>query len=186
MTSTGRKNAIGHGSGHGRDASSPRPVATAAAPANARLVHFLCATLILGGCGGGSPAPPAAAAQTPAELHTGDVTIRASAVPTTVLGEAAAKQYGIERDPRTVLLLVGVRRGPESQETSLPARVRGSAVDLLGRRQHFELREIRSDGFVDYAGSVRISPPETLRFDLVIERDGAAPATLSFNRDFFP
>jgi hypothetical protein len=33
---------------------------------------------------------------------------------------------------------------------------------------------------------VRISPPETLRFDLVIERDGAAPATLSFNRDFFP
>lgn len=145
-----------------------------------------CALLVLAGCGGGSPRSPTAAAQAPAELRTSDVTIRASAVPAAMLGETAAKQYGIERDPRTVLLLVGVRRGTESQETSLPARVRGSAVDLLGRRQDIALREIRSDGFIDYAGSVRISPPETLRFDLVIERDGAAPATLSFNRDFFP
>ena len=153
-----------------------------------RIVHVLCTALMLGGCGGGSPLPPSAtaAAQAPAVLQLGDVTIRASAVPTAVLGEAAAKQYDIARDPRTVLLLVGVRRGPESQETSLPARVRGSAVDLLGRRQEIALREIRSDGFIDYAGSVRISPPETLRFDLVIERDDAAPATLVFNRDFFP
>jgi hypothetical protein len=172
------------GSGHGRDTASPRPIAAMAAPTRTRLTHVLCATLILGGCGGGSPAPPAT--QAPAVLQAGDVTIRASAVPTAALGEVAAKQYGIERDPRMVLLLVGVRRGPESQETSLPARVRGSAVDLLGRRQQIELREIRSDGFIDYAGSVRISPPETLRFDLVIERDGAAPAMLSFNRDFFP
>jgi hypothetical protein len=186
MISVGRENALGCGIGDGRDVSSPRPIATAAAPTRARLVHILCAILLLGGCGG-SPAPPAtAAAQEPAVLQVADITIRASAVPTTVLGEATAKQYGIERDPRTVLLLVGVRRGSESQETSLPARVRGSAVDLLGRRQQFELREIRSDGFIDYAGSVQISPPETLRFDLVIERDGAAPAALSFNRDFFP
>lgn len=154
--------------------------------ATQRWIVRICIAMVLGGCGGKPSAPATAAAQEPAVLQTADITIRASAVPTTVLGEAAAKQYGIERDSRTVLLLVGVRRGTESQETSLPARVRGSAVDLLGRRQQFELREIRSDGFIDYAGSVRISPPETLRFDLVIERDGAAPATLSFNRDFFP
>jgi hypothetical protein len=186
MTDIAIEKAIDCGSGHGRDTASLRSIAAMAAPTRAKLVHVLCAILILGGCGG-SPAPPAtAAAQAPAVLQSGDVIIRASAVPTTVLGEAAAKQYGIERDPRTVLLLVGVRRGTESQETSLPARVRGSAIDLLGRRQQLELREIRNDGFIDYAGSVRISPPETLRFDLVIERDGAAPATLSFNRDFFP
>lgn len=147
----------------------------------------LAALFALAGCGGGSPAlPSGTTAQAPAELRVGDVTIRASAVPTTALGEAAATQYGIVRDPRTVILLVGVRRGPESQETSLPARIRGSAVDLLGRRQEIALREIRSGEFIDYAGSVRISPPETLRFDLVVERDGAAPATLVFNRDFFP
>jgi len=154
----------------------------------------MCASFALGGCGGTSPVPPpaTAATQAPAVLQAGDVTIRASAVPTAVLGEAVAAQYGIERDPRTVLLLVGVRRGSGPEETSLAARVRGSAVDLLGRRQQIALREIRSDGpgpgqgFIDYAGTVRISPPETLRFDLAIERDEAAPATLSFNRDFFP
>ena len=158
-------------------------------------MHTLCATAILCGCGGTSPTPPTmAAAPTPAVLQAGDVTIRASAVPTHALGEAVAQQYGIERDPRTVLLLVGVRRGSGTAETSLPARVRGSAVDLLGRRQEIAMREIRSDGpasgsgqgFIDYAGTVRISPPETLRFDLAIERDGAAPATLVFSRDFFP
>ena len=148
----------------------------------------ISASFAVGGCGGGSTAPPAttAAAQAPAILQAGDVTIRASAVPTAVLGEAVAVQYGIERDPRTVLLLVGVRRGSGSGETSLPARVRGSAIDLLGRRQEIALREIRSGGFIDYAGSVRISPPETLRFDLAIDRDGAVPATLVFSRDFFP
>ena len=129
--------------------------------------------------------PRDAAAQEPAVLQAGDVTIRASAVPTTVLGEAAATQYGIERDPRTVLLLVGVRRGPDRRKPRCP---RGSAAGGRPARQAPAARAARDPQrrLLDYAGTVRISPPETLRFDLVIERDGAAPATLSFNRDFFP
>jgi hypothetical protein len=150
---------------------------------------FAAVLWLLSACGGDRPSATPATAGTgsgEANIAIGDVHIRASALQTSALNETVARQYGIARDDRTVMLLVGVRTGPVSQETSLPARVRGSAVNLLGKRQQIALREIRSDGFIDYAGSVRISPPETLRFDLVIERDGAAPAKLSFNRDFFP
>lgn len=121
----------------------------------------------------------------PATLQSGDVTIRASTVPTLQLGAAAAGQYGIERDAGTILLLVGVRRGA-AEDTSLPARVTASATDLLGRRQAIVLREVRSGGFIDYAGTVSLSPPETLRFDVVVDRDGAARESLRFSRDFFP
>lgn len=121
----------------------------------------------------------------PATLQSGDVTIRASTVPTLQLGAAAADQYGIERDAGTILLLVGVRRGA-AEHTSLPARVTASATDLLGRRQAIVLREVRSGGFIDYAGTATLSPPETLRFDVVVDRDGAARESLRFSRDFFP
>jgi len=140
---------------------------------------------LLAACGGAPPAPQGNAAQEPAVLQAGDLTVRASAVPSSLLGEAAARQYGVERDPRNVLLVVGLRRGQGDAEASLPARVDARATDLLGRGQPLALREVRSDGFIDYVGVARISPPETVRFDVRVEADGAAPLELRFSRDFF-
>lgn len=140
---------------------------------------------LLAGCGGAAPAPQGNAAQEPAVLQLGDLTLRASAVPTTLLGEAAARQYGVDRDPRNVLLVIGLRRARAGGEISLPARVEARATDLLGRGQPLALREVRSDGFIDYVGVARISPPETVRFDIRVEADGAAPLELRFSRDFF-
>jgi hypothetical protein len=148
-------------------------------------VAVAAAALALAACGGAPPPPSTAEAQLPATLQSGDVTIRASTVPTLQLGAAAAEQYGIPRDGGTILLLVGVRLGV-AEDTSLPARVTASATDLLGRRQDIALREVRSGGFIDYAGTATLSPPETLRFDIVVERDGAPRESLRFTRDFFP
>ncbi|HVI58269.1 MAG TPA: DUF4426 domain-containing protein [Luteimonas sp.] len=114
----------------------------------------------------------------------GDVVVRASAMPTEMLGEAVARQYGIERAPGNVLLLVGVRRG--SAETALPARVAATATDLLGKRQAIAMREVRSGEFVDYAGTAHVIAPDTLRFDIEVAPEGGAPMKLQFNRDFFP
>lgn len=117
-------------------------------------------------------------------VRQGDVVVRASAIPTDMLGEAVARQYGIERAPGTVLLLVGARRG--SAEAALPARVSATATDLLGKRQAIAMREVRSGEFVDYAGTARVIAPDTLRFDVEVATEGAAPMSLQFNRDFFP
>lgn len=145
--------------------------------------------VLLTACSGPTPDSDAArqAAQLPQEaiVRSGDLLVRANTVPTATLGEAVARQYGITRDPRTVLLLVGVRRVAGADETPVPARVSATAVGLLGKRQAPAIREVRSGDFIDYVGSFRIAAPDTLRFDVEVVADGGGRATLQFNRDFF-
>ena len=151
----------------------------------ARLSAFL-ACACLAGCGGEPTMPTSAEADAPAELRTGEVTVRATTLPTARLNPAMARQYAIAPDAGSVLLVIGMRRGPQSQETSVAGKVNASASDLLGNRQAVELREIRSDGFIDYVGTARVSMPDTLRFEIVARPHGAPAATLRFHRDFFP
>jgi hypothetical protein len=139
-------------------------------------------------CSGGSAPPSANGGSTTQEAisRIGDVTIRATAVPTTTLSEQVATQYGITRADNTVMLLVGVRQGSDAQEVALPARITATVSDLRGRRQDIAMRELRSGELLDYVGAVEVSPPETLRFDLTVVRDGGASSTMQFTRDFYP
>lgn len=143
--------------------------------------------LLLGGCGGAAPPEGhAGATMEEATVRSGDVSIRASVVPTASLNPAVASRYGIQSGPGVVLLLVGVRQGEGMQETALPARITATATDLRGTRTRIELREIRTGELVDYAGTVRVTPPETLRFELEAEHAAGAPSGLSFSRDLYP
>jgi hypothetical protein len=153
------------------------------------LASTLSLAVLLSGCGGAAPdhaATTRAQGQQEASMRVGDMVVRANAIPTEMLGEAVAKQYGIERGAGTVMLLVGVRRGPESQETAVPARITATASNLLGGRQAIAMREVRNGTFIDYIGSVAVIAPDTLRFDIEVAPEGAPRASLQFNRDFFP
>lgn len=152
--------------------------------------------LTLAACGGGKPpsAVPAGAAPQEAISRIGDVTIRATALPTATLAPEIAGQYGIARDERTIMLLIGVRQGPEGQEVALPATITATATNLSGQRQSIALRELRSgapstgsgQALLDYVGTVETSLPDTLRFDVVIVREGGASSTMQFSREFYP
>lgn len=144
---------------------------------------MLC--MVLAGCGGDAP-KPARRIDTPQEAvsRVGDVTVRANVLVTEGLGEAMAKQYGIERDPGTVMLLVSVRQGSEGRDTALPATIDATVANLQGQRRTLAMREIRSGDYVDYVGTAKVSPPDTLRFDLKIVREGGATSTMTFSRDF--
>lgn len=124
----------------------------------------------------------------------GEVTIRASAVQTSNLPAAVAREYGIERGPGRVLLLVAVRQGDAATATAVPVRVSATSTDLRGGRQQIAMREIRVEDpgagpdqvLVDHIGTVETSLPETLRFDVVVVRAGGATSTLRITRDFHP
>ncbi len=152
----------------------------------------LAALGLLAGCGRdpsatGELAAHADAARQPAELQVGDVRIHASLAPTATLNSAIAERYGVVSGRSAQLLLVGVRQGPAGEEVSLPAQVTARVRDLRGVSQDVALREVRSDGFIDYAGTVRVTPPDTLAFEIIVRRDGAAaPDVLRFSRDVFP
>jgi hypothetical protein len=157
---------------------------------------FASCLLALAACGGGSaPVPSAtvASAQQETVSRIGDVTIRATALQTSTLAPEIASQYGITRDDRTVMLLVGVRQGSDAQETALPAKITATVTNLSGQRQPVALRELRSgdpstgsgQGLLDYVGTVETSLPDTLRFDINIVREGAS-STMQFSREFYP
>jgi hypothetical protein len=154
-------------------------------PATLPLFLFV---LLLAGCGGGpsAPTPARPAATSEAVSRVGDVTVRANVVQTSALGEQVARGYGIERDAGTILLLVTVRQGDDADAVALPAKVTARATDLRGRRHDIAMRELRSGEFVDYIGTVRTDLPETLRFDVTVERPGDARSELQVTRDFQP
>lgn len=147
----------------------------------------LLLAFVLAGCGGAAPPEGhATATMEEASVTAGDVSIRASVVPTASLSPAVAGQYGIEPSGGTVMLLVGVRQGPSMRETALSARISAVATDLRGTRTRIELREIRTGELVDYVGTVRMTPPETLRFELEVEHVAGTPDRLVFSRDIYP
>ena len=112
-------------------------------------------------------------------MQDGNVLVRANAVRAASLGEAVARQYGIERDDGAVMLLVGVRRDGDGGVTAV-------ASDLLGKRQQLEMREVRNGEFIDYVGTARVIAPDTLHFDVQVVPTGGTAMELRFNRDFFP
>lgn len=156
-------------------------------------VLALACTLALAACGDDAPRP-ARIIETPQEAvsRSGDVTVRANVVRTDLLNEAMARGYGIARDEGTVLLLVSVRRGPDGQDVSIPARIDASVTDLQGRRRSIDLRELRTDvpgatppqALIDYIGTTEVHAPDTLRFDLDIEREDGARSTIQLTREF--
>lgn len=152
-----------------------------------RLIVIALLCLALAACGNDAP-KPAKRIDTPQEAVTrdGDVTIRANVIATAHLHERMARDYGIPRDGHSVLLMVSVRRGPDGFDVSLPATITASATNLQGQTQPIAMREMRIGELTDYIGTAQMTPPETLRFDLNIVREGAAASTMTFSRDFEP
>ena len=148
----------------------------------------MCCAFAIAACGNDAPAPasPVASAQQEAVSRVGDVTIRATALPTAALAAEVAERYGIARDDRSVMLLVGVRQGPEGQDSAVPATITATVTRLGGQPQTIALRELRSGDLLDYVGTVDTSLPDTLRFDLIIVREGGARSTMQFSREFHP
>lgn len=166
----------------------------------ARLLFAIAiAALTMSACGGDSGnAPPTratpAAASQEAVMRAGDVTIRASVLPTAALAPEVASHYGIARGDRTLMLLVGVRKGPEAEETALPARVAATVTHLSGQKRDIAMREVRiaapQDGsgpeLLDYVGVIETDLPDKLRFDLTVVREDGGTSTMKFEREFFP
>ena len=163
--------------------------------------HLVLSALLPALAACSNPAPPTVSASTPAATSAsassdgahadavtriGDVSIRASVIQTSMLNEPVAREYGITRDPKTVLLLVAVRQGPDATATALPASITATATDLRGGRQDIAMRELKSGDLVDYIGTVGTTLPDTLRFDITVVRAGGATSTMQLQREFYP
>ena len=88
--------------------------------------------------------------------ESGVHTMRASVVPSNSLSSAAAREHDITvADDRGVITVVVLER-KQGAETSVPAHVSATRIDLSGRAETIEMREMRANGGVSYLGSFRV------------------------------
>lgn len=122
--------------------------------------------------------PPA-----PAKSEFGDLRVHYNALPTLTLSEEAAREYGVQRDASQALVVIAVRRAANDDEVMAEAEVSVTASDLSGKRQQIALHPVRTGDYTDHVGTARVSPHDTLRFDVTVKTDGQ-PHELQFQRNF--
>ena len=148
------------------------------------LIAPLLLALSLVACSGGETpraaefVPPA-----PAETDFGSLRVRYNALPTLALSEPVAKQYGVQRDAGTALVLVALREVKGAEEIDADGEVRVTAHDLSGTRQAIELRKVEAGGYTDLIGTARVSPRNSYRFEIVVQAGGRTEA-VTFQRNF--
>ena len=151
----------------------------------ARIAAITLLGFALAGCGGADKPRPARILDAPlnAETRSGDVAVHAEVVRTAHLNPAMAQRYGIARSDDGTMLIVSVRKGPEGRETSPPATVTARYTDLQGQSHNVALHAADTGNLVDQIGTFDIAAPDTLRFDVVVVPEGAAPMHLQFVRE---
>lgn len=151
---------------------SPRPALRmrAAWPLPAALLATL-----LGACSDGQQAQPARfvpPAPAVAELH-GPLRAHYNLLPTQAMGEAVARQYGIERRAGSALLMVALRE-PLAGGDERPATgtVQAWAQDMSGSRHAVALRQVATGEYVDHIGIVAAGPRDVVRIEVSVQAAG--------------
>ena len=149
-----------------------------------RLIAPLILARSLVACSGGETpraaefVPPA-----PAETDFGSLRVRYNALPTLALSAPVAKQYGVQRDAGTALVLVALREVKGAEELDADGEVSVTAHDLSGARQVVTLRKVDAGEYTDLIGTARISPRNSYRFEIVVQAGGRTE-TVKFQRNF--
>lgn len=162
----------------------PRPLRRPAS-----LPAALLLALALAACGGdGAPAAPSSpvpASAQQAEARVGEATVYMVAIATSRIPAEIAREHGIERSDRQVMLRVSARQG-ESDTRTAPVRVQGTVSGLHGAPRTLEFHESTANGLVDHVAVIDIDPPDTLAFEVRVSGPSGASETLRLTREFLP
>jgi len=129
-----------------------------------------------------------ACARAGAEVHdAGDLVVHYTALGTMELAPQVAQAYGIARSPNRGLLNVAVlARAADGTESPVPAQVRVTAIDPLGRVKPVSMRRIDEPPAVYSIGELSVADAEVVRFEILVLVEGRqAPITLRLQHQFF-
>lgn len=129
-------------------------------------------------------APPLLAEQA---ARFGEVEVHYNAMPTDELLPEVAKNYRIERSRnRGMVTLSVLKKTPLGVSQPVRARVRVVLPTLTGQSVEVPIREIVEGTAIYYIGEFRITPPQTLKFRVTAQPEGASqPLSFEFERAFY-
>jgi hypothetical protein len=109
-------------------------------------------------------APLQAALAQAHEAEAGVHTMRASVVPSSQLSSEAAREHDIAVADDLGVLNVVVLERKQGDERSVPAEISATRIDLVGRVETVEMREMRANDGVSYLGSFRAKDATVARY----------------------
>jgi len=128
------------------------------------------------------PAVPGSAQQ--GDAQAGDTSFTAVAIQTSQISETVAAEYGIERRDNLVMLRVSPRQGEPGSIDTAQAAVQVTVTDLRGQTSALELDRKIVAGLVDHVGTMEITLPSTLRFEVTATTPQGETRTMDFSREF--
>ncbi len=130
-----------------------------------------------------------AAPTNPAEqvVKYGNIEIHYNAMPTDELQPEVAKNYHIERSRNRGLLTIAVlRKNKLGVSEPVPAVITATVVNLNSQLAEIDMRKVKEGSAVYYLGEFRITPPDTLKFQVSAKPEGETRKyQADFSRPFF-
>ena len=116
-----------------------------------------------------------------------NIEIHYNAMPTDALQPAVAKNYHIERSRNRGLLTIAVlRKNKLGVSEPVPAEITATVVNLNSQLAEIDMREVKEGSAVYYLGEFRITPPDTLKFNVSAKPKGETRKyQAEFSRPFF-
>lgn len=139
----------------------------------------------LAACGGAVPEPARFVPPHPSTTDLeGPLRAHYNLLPTLALGEAVAREYGVERAADSALLVVALRRPTaDGDESGADGEVSAEVIDLAGRRQAVALRRVATGDYLDHVGTVQVGTHDTLRVRVMVDAGGRRQE-FDFQRSF--
>ncbi|MET0654336.1 MAG: DUF4426 domain-containing protein [Pseudoxanthomonas sp.] len=148
--------------------------------------HFLLtlSILLVAACSGGEK-PRAAEFVPPAEstAEFGDLRVHYNALPTLSLNDAVAKEYGVDKDAGSAMLVVAIRHMANGEEMGAEGEVSAEAIDLQGARQPIAFSAVKTGDYTDHIGTFAIHARDSYRFEVTVKADGRTEK-VKFQRNF--
>lgn len=115
----------------------------------------------------------------------GEFTVHYSAIPTLDLDPTVARNTAITRSANRALLNIAIRRKQGEGDVAVEAQITGTVSNDAGQMQALALRKVSEGDAIYYLGEPRLSPGDTLRFEIDVLPSGATrPIPIRFSREF--
>ena len=140
--------------------------------------------LLMAACSGGEKARVAEfVAPADSSVDFGDLRVRYNALPTLSLDDAVAREYGVDQDAGSAMVVIALRRVASGEELGAEGEVSGEAYDLQGKRQHIDFSAVKTGDYTDHIGVLAINARDSYRIEIKVA-SGGREETVKFQRNF--